>query len=307
MVSGYDIIGDIHGQAEKLKALLHKMGYRKNSDGVYSHPSRQAVFVADFIDRNPQQAEVLTIVRGMVAAGTALAAMGNHEFNAICFATPSMKGGFIRPHTEKNIHQHQAFLAEFPHGSESYADQIEWFKTLPVYLDLKGIFVVHACPCAESLDVVRPYLNPDMALTKEALAAYDEEGSPFYKAIEVLLKGPEHQLPEQVSFYDKSGIQRKSARISWWTDPDVPTSQRLEYPKGYLNDEQIRYLDKGRIAREFNAPAKPVFIGHYWMTGEPVPMSDKVCCVDYSAGTNGDLVAYRWSGESILTARNFVR
>ena len=307
MLSGYDIIGDIHGQADKLKSLLSRMGYRKNSDGVYAHSDRLAVFAADFIDMNAGQAEVLQMVRGMVEAGTAKAAMGNHEFNAICFATPSRNGGYIRPHHEKNIHQHRAFLDEFPHGSESYADQIEWFKPLPVYLDLKGIFVVHACPCAESLDVVRPYLNPDNTLTKEALAAYDDEGSPFYKAIEVLLKGPEHQLPEQVAFYDKGGIQRKRARISWWTDPDVPTSQRLEYPKGYLNDEQIRYLDNSRIAREFNTPAKPVFIGHYWMTGEPKPLSDKICCVDYSAGKNGELTAYRWSGESALTAHNFVR
>lgn len=63
MISGYDIIGDIYGRADKLKALLSKLGYRKNSDGAFSHPDRQAVFVADFIDRHPQQAEILSIVR----------------------------------------------------------------------------------------------------------------------------------------------------------------------------------------------------------------------------------------------------
>jgi hypothetical protein len=101
MLSGYDIIGDIHGQADKLKSLLSRMGYRKNSDGVYAHSDRLAVFAADFIDMNAGQAEVLQMVRGMVEAGTAKAAMGNHEFNAICFATPSKNGGYIRPHHEK--------------------------------------------------------------------------------------------------------------------------------------------------------------------------------------------------------------
>ena len=305
MASGYDIIGDIHGRADKLKALLSKLGYHLNSDGIFSHPDRQAVFVADFIDRHPQQAEVLNIVRPMVETGTAKAVQGNHEFNAVCFATAHPDGGYVRKHTKNNLHQHQAFLNEFQHGSEKHAAQIAWFKTLPVFLDLKGIFVVHACWCPESIETVRPYLNPDNTLTEQAYVDFAHEGTPFYKAIELLLKGPEHQLPEQVAFYDKDGIQRRRARISWWADKNLPTSQRLEYPQGYLNDEQIYHLDRSTITREFNEPAKPVFIGHYWMTGKPTPLSDKICCVDYSAGKGGDLVAYRWDGETTLSERKF--
>ena len=33
----YDIIGDIHGHADKLKELLHILGYQLE-DGVYQHP-----------------------------------------------------------------------------------------------------------------------------------------------------------------------------------------------------------------------------------------------------------------------------
>ena len=36
---GYDVIGDIHGQADKLEALLQHMGYRPH-DGAWRHPSR---------------------------------------------------------------------------------------------------------------------------------------------------------------------------------------------------------------------------------------------------------------------------
>ncbi|MEA1049527.1 hypothetical protein U5801_06880 [Lamprobacter modestohalophilus] len=43
---GYDIIGDIHGQAAKLRRLLKLMGYVE-CDGVYHHPQRQVIFVAD--------------------------------------------------------------------------------------------------------------------------------------------------------------------------------------------------------------------------------------------------------------------
>ncbi len=50
----------------------------------------------------------------------------------------------------------------------------------------------------------------------------------------------------------------------------------------------------------------PVIYGHFWETGTPQPSSRFTACVDYSAGKGGPLVAYRWSGESHLTADNFV-
>jgi len=36
-VTGYDIIGDVHGCADKLTTLLKKLGYT-HSDGAYRHP-----------------------------------------------------------------------------------------------------------------------------------------------------------------------------------------------------------------------------------------------------------------------------
>ncbi len=64
----YDFIGDIHGHADKLEALLEKMGYSKK-DGVYQHSTRKAFFVGDYIDRGPKIREPLEIVRGMIENG----------------------------------------------------------------------------------------------------------------------------------------------------------------------------------------------------------------------------------------------
>lgn len=80
----YDIVGDIHGQADKLEALLKTMGYQ-HQGGAYRHPSRTAVFVGDFIDRGPRQVDTCRLVREMVDAGSAQAVMGNHEFNAVAW------------------------------------------------------------------------------------------------------------------------------------------------------------------------------------------------------------------------------
>ena len=50
---------------------------------------------------------------------------------------------------------------------------------------------------------------------------------------------------------------------------------------------------------------KPTFIGHYWLTGPPAPLSNHVVCVDYSAGRGDRLCAYRWNDGEKLSADNF--
>ncbi|MFC8782896.1 polynucleotide kinase-phosphatase [Streptomyces nigra] len=71
----FDIIGDVHGCASELEALLGMLGY---VDGV--HPEgRTAVFVGDLVDRGPDSPGVLRRVMAMVKSGNALCVPGNHE------------------------------------------------------------------------------------------------------------------------------------------------------------------------------------------------------------------------------------
>jgi len=67
---GFDVIGDIHGYAATLKKLLQTMGYRSTS-GVFSHPTRKALFLGDYIDRGPYQEETITVVQSMVRGACA--------------------------------------------------------------------------------------------------------------------------------------------------------------------------------------------------------------------------------------------
>ena len=129
----YDIIGDIHGHAQTLEALLVELGY-SCEDGVYRHAERQAVFLGDFIDRGPQQRRVIGIVRPMIESGAALSVMGNHEFNAIAYATPRAGGGYLREHIAKNFQQHHAFLDAYV-DADDYHELIDWFGTLPMWLE----------------------------------------------------------------------------------------------------------------------------------------------------------------------------
>ena len=61
----YDLIGDIHGHAAELEALLAKLGYQLDGP-CYRHESRRVIFLGDLVDRGPQQRRVLEIVRPMV-------------------------------------------------------------------------------------------------------------------------------------------------------------------------------------------------------------------------------------------------
>jgi protein phosphatase len=79
----FDIIGDVHGCYDELSALLAQIGYKlesgPNGSKVAPPDGRKAVFVGDLVDRGPKIPDVLRLVMGMVAEGTALCVPGNHD------------------------------------------------------------------------------------------------------------------------------------------------------------------------------------------------------------------------------------
>jgi hypothetical protein len=67
-------------------------------------------------------------------------------------------------------------------------------------------------------------------------------------------------------------------------------------------------LSAEMMHRPYSKQAPPVIFGHYWLPfGAPhSPLAENVACVDFSAGTDGPLAAYRWDGESQLDSAKFV-
>src|SRR5690606_34064553 len=112
-------------------------------------------------DRGKFQLETVQIARAMVEAGHAVAVMGNHEFNAVAYATrdPDHPNQFLRKHDVKNISQHEAFISAVGEGSALHVDIINWFKTLPLYLDLPGLRALHACWHEPSLSALDDFLD----------------------------------------------------------------------------------------------------------------------------------------------------
>ncbi|AMB48391.1 polynucleotide kinase-phosphatase [Methylobacterium sp. AMS5] len=83
----FDIIGDVHGCADELEALLARLGYgieRREEAGepryqVTAPVGRKAVFVGDLVDRGPRVADSLRLAMDMIEGGVALCVLGNHE------------------------------------------------------------------------------------------------------------------------------------------------------------------------------------------------------------------------------------
>ena len=300
----YDVIGDVHGHADELTSLLEQLGYRQR-DGVYRHHGRHALFVGDFIDRGPQIAETLRLVRKMVDAGSAHAVMGNHEFNAIAYHTEAShrRSGYLRAHSAKNNRQHAETLKQLT--DSELADAIRWFRTLPISLELDGLRVVHACWSEADRRVIDDMLAHYGAVDDDFMAAATDGHSKLFDAIENILKGPEMQLPDGQEFEDKDGRRRTRIRVQWFRYPEGDALGQYAFPPA---DDVL-----GSLGEHFHPPVEPygvseppVFFGHYWLRGSPRLQTLNTCCVDYSVANGGALTAYQWDGEAELSVEKIL-
>lgn len=299
----YDIIGDIHGQADKLIGLLTHLGYQ-NTNGVFTPPvGHHAIFVGDFIDRGAKQLEVLQIVFTMIDKGYAHAVMGNHEYNAIAFATLH-NGDYLRPHSNKNIHQHQVFLDAVGFDTPTHHYWLNRFFELPLWLEFDDFIIIHACFDQSAIDLLSPYLN-NAKLTKDNFITLHTTPS-TNTALHQLLSGVEVILPEPYFLIDGQGIKRTNMRIAWWQEnlnqPLLQISAASNCNTDNIDPSFYAHIDFSLTTK------KPIFIGHYWLKDTPNPLSNQVVCTDYSAGTTGYLTAYRFdTNNPVLSHRNFVQ
>jgi hypothetical protein len=310
---GYDIIGDVHGHADKLVELLGEMAYEEIG-GVWTHPVRTAIFVGDLIDRGPKQVETVALVRRMVEAGTAQIILGNHEFNAVSWATrnPEEPGEYLRRHNRKHYGQHREYLRQVGEWSELHHEHLRWFMTLPLWLDLGDLRVVHACWDPTAMADLAGMVGPGNTLTDDLVLAASDKDTRAHRAIEHLLKGPEIWIPEP--YLDKDGNPRHKARYAWWLADAASSLRRAAViPEGSETPEKRDYPPLPETPVDPPPPVDPyadhvsVFYGHYWERGTPTRSGEHTACVDYSAGKGGRLVAYRWSGEANLRNDRFVR
>lgn len=133
------VIGDVHGHYDTLIALLDTIS-PKREDEIY--------FLGDLIDRGPKSAQVVDLVM----RNQYQCLRGNHEEMMLDVVGSG----------EVSIELYQGWLYSGGHATvASYdskipQDHIDWMKSLPLYLDLGDVWLVHAG------------VNPNMPLRQQS-------------------------------------------------------------------------------------------------------------------------------------------
>jgi hypothetical protein len=258
---------------------------------LHLEPDRQIVFLGDFIDRGPENAAVIRIVRELMDAGRGQAIMGNHELNAFHYHTADPETGApLRRHDKGNFNQHESFLKEFPLGASQTKNVLDWMKELPLFIETEGFRAVHAAWIQPAIDDLRRQTGAGI-LTHEQLIRAGRKGDALYDLAEAVAKGPEARLPDRHSFMDKGEKVRRHVRLKWWNG-DAQNWRQIAMSVPDINQLPDSPLPDDMLTTIYPAGDKPVFFGHYWMSGEPVLQSANALCLDYSAGTDGPLVTY---------------
>jgi len=216
---GYDIIGDIHGCANTLVRLLDQMGYRK-INGVYQHPRRQAIFIGDIIDRGPRIREALHLVRDMVEHGSARIVMGNHEYNALGYCTRARPGSgktFLREHNARHDRLIRETLEQFEAHPYEWNEFLEWFYTIPLFIDDEDFRVVHACWDGDLIEKFKQSqggacIDDDFLHASAAIESFAGQ------VMDTLLRGTDLRLPEGMAITGRDGYVREFFRTKFWAD-----------------------------------------------------------------------------------------
>lgn len=121
------IIGDVHGHYDALLALFNAIA-PEPCDAVY--------FLGDLIDRGPQSAQVVEFVK----SNHYHCLLGNHEQMLLQVMESQM--------LTSGLFQDWLYCGGYPtlisYNYKISQDHLDWMKTLPWYLDLGDLWLVHA-------------------------------------------------------------------------------------------------------------------------------------------------------------------
>lgn len=258
-----DLIGDVHGELDALRALLARLG----CDTTRCTVERPIVFVGDLIDRGPDSVAVVMLVQRLVEAGVAQVVLGNHELNLLVGDQKEGNGWFLphqrRPDAWHDGKDHIAFACRQA-SAEERTHIRSFLRTLPVALESPELRVVHAdwspdalqhARAAPSLDAFIAPLSRDVPLHPLDGAPTREDltnplvAAPFHEGLAAKMVAEQNSRPVKVL---TSGVERPIARgtLPRWLSGKW---RLLERDPWWEHDDD----------------ARPVVFGHYWRRRSP--------------------------------------
>lgn len=298
-----DIIGDVHGEIDALRAVLTTLGY--NSHG--EHPrGRRLVFVGDLVDRGPDSPAVVELVASLVERDLAQCIVGNHELSVLR-GEPRPGNAWIID----SYRQEQQPGGEFAHSrvaTESLRQRCRAFMdSLPVALVREDLRIVHAAWQASDVRTLATEAGPVTAV----YSRYEGQLLRELAAEGVLQQARSHQWRNALRDRNASAsllaaIGQADERYQKGNPVRVLTSgiERPTLPPSWSNG-QWRLCDRVPWWDAYDEEP-PVVIGHYWRRLRPpqgpAPAGSRpdlfagsgpldwlgprrnVFCVDYSVG-----------------------
>jgi protein phosphatase len=177
----FDMIGDVHGCFDELRALLERLGYEitpldRDPDlfgyRVHHAEGRKAVFLGDLVDRGPKIPEVLRLVMSMTTGGTALCVPGNHDIKLM----RKLQGRDVRI-----THGLAESLEQLRRETPEFREQVKTFidRLVSHYVLDDGRLVVAHAGLKEALQGRGSGAVRDFALFGETTGETDEFGLPI--------------------------------------------------------------------------------------------------------------------------------
>jgi serine/threonine protein phosphatase 1 len=148
------IIGDIHGHYDGLMLLLQ---------AISPSPQDKVYFLGDLIDRGPKSAQVVEFVQNSPYD----CVLGNHEQLML----DAMPGDEINEQAWQGwlYSGGQATIASYIDAGMMPNQHLEWMRSLPLYIDLGDIWLVHAG------------VNPKLPLEKQSVEQFCWIRGEFHK------------------------------------------------------------------------------------------------------------------------------
>lgn len=127
------VIGDIHGCYLQLKEMIDNL----KAKGFYTPGEDRLIFLGDYIDRGKDSKLVIKYVRDLQETyDNVIALMGNHE---------DMLLNWYYSNDDLWIYNgYHTTLESYGKDYETFLDDIEWMKNLPLYFEDDNFVYVHA-------------------------------------------------------------------------------------------------------------------------------------------------------------------
>jgi serine/threonine protein phosphatase 1 len=213
------IIGDVHGHLQGLQQLFRLLDLR---------PEDHPYFLGDLVDRGPQSAEVVEFVKSNGYS----CLLGNHEQMMLtAFNLPNLDDWAMEMWLKAGG---KSTLASYE-NLDTLAEHLKWMETLPTYLDLGEIWLVHAG--------VYPYLPLEAQTSQEFC----------------WIRSEFHSAPEPF-FLDKLIV---TGHTITFTFPNVPPGQIVQ-GCGWLDIDTGAYHSKSGWLTALDVTQQLVYQVNVW-------------------------------------------